>query len=133
MADADPNAARSRRRRRLPNLRGGKRKYHQVGLTPEQEMELQARAAQFGVTVPRLLVQSAFERSGPKLEPEQVLALEDELFQMRGYLRALSNNVNQIAKAANATGSVGRELEATLAALQRATERLDRATAQVYS
>ena len=42
-------------------------------------------------------------------------------------MAAISNNVNQMAKATNATGELPAELPATLAAVRRVAERLDEA------
>jgi len=46
-------------------------------------------------------------------------------------LAALSNNVNQMAKATNATGEVGRELSATVGAVRECALRI-RATLEGY-
>jgi hypothetical protein len=50
-----------------------------------------------------------------------------EMFTVHRLLAAISNNVNQMAKATNATGELPAELPATLAAVRRVAERLDEA------
>ena len=44
---------------------------------------------------------------------------------MHRYLAAVSNNVNQMAKATNATGELQEDLLQTLAAVRRTAERID--------
>jgi hypothetical protein len=54
-------------------------------------------------------------------ERREVIAL---LFRQHRLLAAVSNNVNQIAKATNATGEVHVELVSTLAAVRTLAERI---------
>ena len=48
-----------------------------------------------------------------------------ELFALHRLLAAVSNNVNQIAKATNATGEIQAELVETMRAVRRVAERID--------
>ena len=67
-------------------------------LTEEERERLRARAAELGVSVPRLLVESAL--SGVET-PAERRAWIAELFEMRRLLATVANNVNQLAKVAN--------------------------------
>ena len=83
-------------------------------------------AAEQGVTVPRLLVESALAAEVGQTPSERRNAVA-ELFGLHRLLASISNNVNQMAKATNATGEVQAELGATLAAVRRTAERIDEA------
>lgn len=48
-----------------------------------------------------------------------------ELFALHRLLAAVSNNVNQMARATNATGEVQAEMSATLDAVRRTAVRID--------
>lgn len=78
-----------------------------------------------GVTIPRLLVESALaaESGETRTERHETLA---ELFKICRLLGNIANNVNQLAKVANATGELGAELRATLEAARGAAMRVDR-------
>lgn len=54
-----------------------------------------------------------------------------EFLAARRFLAAVSNNVNQLAMVANASGEVPEELRATLHAVRRVTARLDDAVADL--
>lgn len=84
---------------------------------------LVARAAAVHVTVPRLLVESAL--SDGRETPADRRNLAAELLAIRGLLRAVSNNVNQIAKHANTTGELPATAAATLRAVDDLTGRID--------
>ena len=76
------------------------------------------------VTIPRLLVESTLAAAASETPTERRDAIA-ELFRLHRLLAAISNNVNQMAKATNATGQVQDELEATLRAVRRTAERID--------
>ncbi|MDA8440161.1 MAG: MobC family plasmid mobilization relaxosome protein [Propionibacterium sp.] len=122
----EPSAGERFSRRRRANAPGARRHAHQVKVTPEEEAQLLLRAAQQGVTVPRFLVESALAAAPGETTTErrEVIAL---LFRQYRLLAAVSNNVNQIAKATNATGEVHVELVSTLAAVRGLAERIDSA------
>lgn len=108
-------------RARQSNVVGGRTVVHKVKLTPEQKVALQARAEDRGVTVSRLMVESSLaDRQGFASRRELV-----DLFAMSNALSALSNNMNQIAKVANGSGSVPADLVHTLDAVRRLVWRLD--------
>ena len=116
------------RRRRRANVEGGRLYKHEVKVSPEEEAALLVRANAQGVTIPRLLVESALaERAGETAtERREQLA---ELFRLHRMLAALGNNLNQIARAANADGTIPVDLRAelvhTMTAVRASAERVD--------
>ncbi|QUC01888.1 plasmid mobilization relaxosome protein MobC (plasmid) [Cellulosimicrobium cellulans] len=117
--------ARSQKRQRRANVPGGRRHYHRVGVTPEEEAMLLQRAAAAKVTVPRLLVESALAEHGETATDRAELLTE--LFHARRLLAAVSNNLNQVARATNATGEIQAELTDTLRNVTITSERVGRA------
>ena len=85
-----------------------------VKLTDEERDQLRARAAELGVSVPRLMVESALSGVDTPTDRRRLVA---ELFETRRLLATVANNVNQLAHSANISGQVheGRRLEQTLA------------------
>jgi len=83
-----------------------------------------ARAAD--MSVPRYLVESGLAVETGETVTERRNAIV-KLFELHRLLAAVSNNVNQIAKATNATGQRQAETDATLAAVRRVAERIDAA------
>ncbi len=85
-----------------------------VKLTDEERDRLRARAAELGMSVPRLLVESALSGVATPTERRRTVA---ELFEIRRLLATVANNVNQLARSANISGQVAseRRLEQTLA------------------
>ena len=98
------------RRGREPEPR---RVYQQVTLTEVEREQLRARASELGVSVPRLMVESALSGVETPSDRKQQIA---ELFEVRRLLATVANNVNQLARSANISGQVdvGRRLEETL-------------------
>jgi Bacterial mobilisation protein (MobC) len=84
-----------------------------VKLTQKERDQLRARAAELGMSVPRLMVESALSGVETPTERRRIMA---ELFETRRLLATIANNVNQLARAANISGQVseGRRLEQTL-------------------
>jgi Bacterial mobilisation protein (MobC) len=87
--------------------------YQQVTLTVAEREQLRARAAELGVSVPRLMVESALSGVETSTDRRRMIA---ELFEVRRLLATVANNVNQLARSANISGQVdaGRRLEETL-------------------
>ena len=85
-----------------------------VKLTAEEREQLRRRAAELGVSVPRLMVESALSGVETPTDRRRMVA---ELFETRRLLATVANNVNQLAHSANISGQVheGRRLEQTLA------------------
>lgn len=75
-------------------------------------------------TIPRLLVESALAAAASETPSERRNAME-ELFALHRLLAAVSNNVNQIARATNATGEVQDEMVVTLRKVRQVAERID--------
>ena len=116
---------REQRRRRRANAAGGRRLRHTVKVTEAEEQLLTERASEQGITVPRLLVEAALAGGGETATQRREVAAE--LFATYRLLAAISNNVNQIAKATNATGDAQPETAATLEAVRRTALRVDAA------
>ncbi len=96
---------------------------HKVKVTPEQEQRLVARAEERGITVSRLLVESALAGGAEAAKTKAVLA--GELFGISRVLGRLGVNVNQIARATNATRRVQPEMAAALEATVRVCHRIE--------
>jgi hypothetical protein len=90
-----------------------RRVYQQVKLTEQERDQLRVRAAELGMSVPRLMVESALEGVETPTERKRWIA---ELFEVRRLLATIANNVNQLARSANISGqvAVGGRLEETL-------------------
>lgn len=114
----------SRGRVRQANVVGGRPARHEVRVSAHEEAALLAAAAAAGVSVPRLLVESALAERGETVTERRQLAAE--LFGAFRVLSGVANNVNQIAKVANSTGELVEQTSAVLAAVERATVRVDR-------
>ncbi|MEL7978373.1 MobC family plasmid mobilization relaxosome protein [Isoptericola sp. F-RaC21] len=113
-------------RRRRANFDGGRQHFHKVRVSPEEEGMLVRLAAAQQVTVPRLLVESALAGKSSETPAERRNAMV-ELFALHRLLANIANNINQIAKVANATGEVQAELSAVLDATRRTASRIDEA------
>jgi len=118
-----PKEPREGARRRRANVAGGRQHSHEVKVTPEEEALLLVRAEEQRVSIPRLLVESALSPQGET--PTQRRELLTELFRLNRLVGSIANNVNQIAKATNATGELQPETSATFAAVRRVSGRID--------
>jgi hypothetical protein len=94
-----------------------------VKLTDDERRRLRARAAELGMSVPRLLVESALSGVETPTERRQTIA---ELFEIRRLLATVANNVNQLARSANISGQVASELR-----LRQTLARVDELIAQL--
>lgn len=112
------------RRRRVM---GGRRHRHVVRVTPEEEAQLLGLALRRRVSVPKLLVESALAGSSEAAAANATTrtVLFTELFGVHRLLASIANNVNQIARVANATGGVPPEASEVLAAVRRVADRID--------
>jgi hypothetical protein len=89
-----------RRRRRNAPAGESRQKVYRVYVTAAEDEQLRARAAVEGVTVPRLLFESALNaRVETSTERKAAIA---ELFAIRRLLANVASNANQIARYANA-------------------------------
>lgn len=111
------------RRKRRANVRGGRLHAHKVLVSPEEEAQLLVRARQHGVSVVRLMVESALSDQGvTATQRREDLA---QIFAMYRLLGNIANNMNQLAKVAHATGEVPPELVAAAEHVKRTAQRLD--------
>ena len=76
-----------------------------VRVSDRERAALTARAAELGVTIPRLMVEAALEGDGPEIRAER-LKLARELNRTRAQVATVANNVNQLARVANTTGEL---------------------------
>lgn len=121
-------------RMRQANVDGGRRVRREVKLTELEDNALLLAAGEAGTTVQRLMVESAlaFDRGESVTERRELITL---LHRMHGQLAAIGNNLNQTAKAANATGEIASDishaiayLRSTIATVSDAAERLGQQT-----
>jgi hypothetical protein len=126
MSDETPTPRPSERRRR-GNVAGGRVARHVVTASPEEEGALLRLALEQGVTIPRLLVESALAQDAGETASERRATIT-KLYELHRLLAAISNNVNQIAKATNATRELHPETSATLAAVRKTAMRIDELT-----
>jgi hypothetical protein len=115
------------RNRREP---GGRKHEAKVRMNDEEFARVQARALAMGVSIPRVLIESA--TGAPALTRTERSAYFTELMAMRRLLANLTNNVNQIARVLNSQGDVAdREIRAALDRSAAATQRIEE-LAEVY-
>ena len=117
------------RRRRANATSGEKRtKRYPVTVTPTEAAELEAKAAAAGMSVPRLLHESA--RSKYVETSTERKAAMAELFRIRREVAGIATNLNQLARYANTEGTFPAEAEAVTVAFRalfpRVTAALDR-------
>lgn len=111
-------------RKRQVNVPGGRMLRRVVKLSVAQDAALRVHAAVLGVSVPRLLVESTLSSfSGETLKERRDLLTA--LFTLQRGLAAVGNNINQIARAANATGDIAADLDASLVHLRSTVTRIN--------
>ncbi len=126
MSEQTPGPVRVFGRRRRANVEGGRQHQHKVKVSPEEEVVLARLAAEQQVTIPRLLVESALASESSETPTQRKQAIAG-LFALHRLLAAVSNNVNQIARATNATGEAQAETSVTLAKVREVAVRIDEA------
>lgn len=128
--DREPSSRRQARRRRVE---GGRQHRHVVRVTPEEEAKLLALALRYRVSVPKLLVDSALSGGAGEAAQSSLVRNEvlTELFGVHRLLAGIANNVNQIARATNATGEVQPATDATLTKVREVAGRIDMAVDQL--
>ena len=98
-------------------------KRYEVTASPQEQLYLESRAAVMGVTVPRLLFESAMNpQMRTDTEWRQVAAT---LFEIRRLMGTVANNVNQLARYANENGVFPAEAEAVVAEYRAQVAHLD--------
>lgn len=99
---------------------------HKVKVTSTQELELRHRAAEQNVTVSRLMVEAALRDEPVPTEVDPVTReAMAELFGLSRLLGKMSTNLNQIARATNATGEVQAATVTAADATRRVAGRID--------
>lgn len=94
-----------------------------------------ALAAPRGIGVVKLLMDSALN-GGADAAAEKAAVREElmpALFQTRRLLAGIANNVNQLAKASNATGVMPPETAATMEAVRRTASNIDTLLVEIGS
>ncbi len=122
---AEPGGLRRLSRRRARNVTGGRPFTHEVKVSEAEEAKLVILAARHQMTIPRLLVMSALERSD-EITAADKRELLTELFVIHRLLGNVANNVNQIAKVANSTRELPPQTDVVLSAAWAALRRVDR-------
>lgn len=99
-----------------------------VKVTPEEDAALVLRAKAQGVSVPRLLVESALSSGETPTDRRDLLAV---LFGLHRLGANIANNVNQLAAKANSENTVPAAAEPVLAHIEQLLRRIDDAIDQV--
>lgn len=112
-------------RKRQANQAGGRPVRKTLVLTEAENVELTVAAQREGKTVQRFVVEAGVARVRG-VDPEQVRETITALFGVQFELSKIGNNVNQLARHANATGEVlHQEITAQLGQLRGALSRVD--------
>ncbi|MEU9019213.1 plasmid mobilization relaxosome protein MobC [Actinomadura sp. NPDC048394] len=115
-----------RKTARLTRAPGGRQNVVKVLLTDEEKVRIAARAKVAGVSVQRLMIEAAL--AGDEQTASERRGLVDEFTGARRLVAAIGRNLNQLTRAANATGELPPELSATMHATAQALARLNAAT-----
>lgn len=121
----EPGGLRRLSRVRARNVPGGRPFRHVVKVSEAEEAQLVVAAARHQMTIPRLLVTSALERSD-EITAADKRELLVELFTIHRLLGNMANNVNQIAKAVNSTGDLPGQTDAVFSSLRHTLQRVSR-------
>jgi hypothetical protein len=113
--------------RRLERHPGGRKNAVKVLLSDQERAVLAGRAAKAGLSLPRLLVETAL--AGDRRTASEQRGLIAEFLAVRRLVAAIGNNLNQLARVANAGGRAPEELPVVLEALGRVIDRLEDAVA----
>ena len=105
------------------DVQGGRTKKKTYRVSMAEEAALKVRAQRCGISVARLVVESALSKEGESHTDRQ--ALIQELAQVRTLLSRVSSNINQIARHANATGEFPADAAASVAAMRQLMLRID--------
>ncbi|MDJ0358506.1 plasmid mobilization relaxosome protein MobC [Paenarthrobacter sp. PH39-S1] len=125
MADEEPDLPSKLSRRRRENRPAGTKKRREVWVTAEEDGALIAKAASQKVTVPNLLISAALSEYSDS--PTERRALAAELMAVHTLLARSSNNINQLARQANATSEFPVEARESLKFIRSVAMRIDRA------
>ena len=125
MSDQEADHRSKAFRRRRANSPAGTKKRRDIWVTVEEEAALVARAEREKVTVPNLLISSAL--SDRTDSPTERRAVAAELMSLHNLLARSSNNINQLARQANATGEFPAEAREALRFIRSVAMRIDAA------
>jgi hypothetical protein len=121
--------ARTGRRARRANSSDGPREIVQkVKLTATEQAALKLRARAQGVSVPRLMVESALSDGETSTDRRDLLA---QLFGLHRLSANIANNVNQLAAKANSENTFPTAAGPVLAHIERLLQRIDDTIDQV--
>ena len=124
MSDENEKPRSKLSKRRRANAPAGTKKRRDVWVTAEEEAALVAKAARQKVTVPNLLLTAALSESSET--PTERKAAAAELMALHTLLARVSNNVNQIARHANAGDEFPQDARVVLAYVRDVAIRIDR-------
>jgi hypothetical protein len=110
-------------KRRRENSPAGTKKRREVWVTVEEEAALVARAEREKVTVPNLLISTALSEHSES--PTERRAIAAELMSLHNLLARSSNNINQLARQANATLEFPAEAREALKHIRTVAMRID--------
>jgi hypothetical protein len=123
MSDEESSRRSNLSRRRRENAPAGSKKRRDLWVTVEEEAALVARAEREKVTVPNLLISSALSEHSDS--PTERRAIAAELMSLHNLLARSSNNINQLARQANATGEFPVEAREALKFIRSVAMRID--------
>ncbi|MEO8221804.1 MAG: MobC family plasmid mobilization relaxosome protein [Specibacter sp.] len=105
------------------DVQGGRTKKKTYRVSVAEEAALKVKAQRYGISVARLVVESALSKQGESHSDRQ--ALIQEMAQVRTLLSRVSSNINQIARHANAKGEFPHDASAAVAAMRQLMLRID--------
>jgi hypothetical protein len=123
MSDEETTHRPNLSRRRRENTPAGTKKRRDLWVTVEEEAALAARAEREKVTVPNLLISSALSEHSDS--PTERRAIAAELMSLHNLLARSSNNINQLARQANATSEFPAEAREALKHIRSVAMRID--------
>ncbi|WP_182348759.1 plasmid mobilization protein [Tomitella gaofuii] len=126
----DEGSAPRRGRRRQVNHAGGRQRVIQVRVSEAQDRVLRASAERAGMSVQRLMVTTAL-RGESAADMSERSELTDTLLRLLHAVASAGVNINQMAKATNATGELPENLDATIEWMRATVRRIDAAVDQV--
>jgi hypothetical protein len=105
---------------RMKRVPGGRQGRLNLRLTDEEGQRIRQLAEGCGLSAPRYLIEAGLSRSSSDAADRR--RVECDLGQARVVLKAAGNNLNQLAKWANANGALPAHIEAALGEVHRAVE-----------
>jgi hypothetical protein len=129
MSESNERRVFGRRRRANAPKEGKRARRYEVSVTAEEDVQLQARAIAAGVTVPRLLFESAMS-AHVETDTDRKSAIA-EVFAVRRLMANVANNTNQLAKWANEERAFPADATAVLAEYRAIVPRLSAALERI--